>query len=138
METMNQGAVSSTASLTHPEIRRARRGHERLSTANLQDVQYKNSPRPSTLQPGVSASAGGDLGRRPRLRSTLTSRVCSLVWRGGRGRAARWLALLTWFGAFAQPATSQDVETDVPTRLSIFLDCDFCDEDVRTPRADLL
>jgi hypothetical protein len=36
--------------------------------------------------------------------------------------------MLTCFGAFAQPAASQDVETEMPARLAIFLDCTFCDE----------
>jgi hypothetical protein len=39
------------------------------------------------------------------------------------------LAILVWFGAFAEPAASQDVETEMPARLAIFLDCAFCYED---------
>jgi len=35
--------------------------------------------------------------------------------------------MLTCFGAFAQPAASQDIETEMPARLAIFLDCGFCD-----------
>ena len=38
------------------------------------------------------------------------------------------LTVLALFGASAQSAASQDVETEMPARLAIFLDCDFCDE----------
>jgi len=53
-----------------------------------------------------------------------TRRVNTFV----RRATARSLAMLTCFGAFAQPAASQDVETEMPARLAIFLDCTFCDE----------
>ena len=39
-----------------------------------------------------------------------------------------WLAVLVVLGASTQPVSSQDVETETPARLAIFLDCDFCDE----------
>ena len=35
---------------------------------------------------------------------------------------------LAWLGASPQPATSQAVDAELPARLAIFLDCNFCDE----------
>lgn len=43
--------------------------------------------------------------------------------------AASYLAVLACFGATAQPAAAQDVESvATPARLAVFLDCGFCDE----------
>ena len=63
------------------------------------------------------------------LRPFAPPRVNTFVRRRVRRATARCLAILAWFGAFAQPAASQDVETEMPARLAIFLDCAFCDED---------
>ena len=38
------------------------------------------------------------------------------------------LTVLALFGVSAQPASSQDVPTEMPTRLAVFLDCQGCDE----------
>jgi hypothetical protein len=46
-----------------------------------------------------------------------------------RALAAACLAILAWFAESPQPAASQLVgETAIPERLSLFLDCGFCDE----------
>ena len=45
-----------------------------------------------------------------------------------RHAAAWWLPFVAWAGMSPQPAASQDVEPEMPARLAIFLDCDFCDE----------
>ena len=63
------------------------------------------------------------------LRPSATPRVKAFVRHRARGTTACCLAVLTWFGAFAQPAAPQNVETEIPARLAIFLDCEFCDED---------
>ncbi|MGM0458239.1 MAG: hypothetical protein ACQERO_02740 [Bacteroidota bacterium] len=38
------------------------------------------------------------------------------------------LIALLWFCVAIGPAAAQDAETELPTRLALFLDCDFCDE----------
>ncbi len=38
------------------------------------------------------------------------------------------LTVILWFGTAVGPATAQGVEIETPTRLALFLDCDFCDE----------
>lgn len=42
--------------------------------------------------------------------------------------AAVYLIAFLWFCAAVSPATAQGVEMETPTRLSLFLDCDSCDE----------
>ena len=49
-----------------------------------------------------------------------------LAKRKGSAATAACLTALLWFCAAAGPAAAQEVET--PTRLALFLDCDFCDE----------
>ncbi len=61
-------------------------------------------------------------------RHSTTSHATTLR-RGVRGATAFCWAVLAWFGVFAQPAESQDVEAEIPARLAIFLDCAFCDEE---------
>ena len=61
------------------------------------------------------------------LRASASPRVNIVAWRRVRA-AAFCLTVLAWFGASAQSAASQDVETEMPARLAIFLDCGFCDE----------
>ncbi len=45
-----------------------------------------------------------------------------------RAATTACLVVLTWFGTLAHPAASQQVETEIPARLALFLDCGFCDE----------
>jgi hypothetical protein len=42
--------------------------------------------------------------------------------------AASCFPVLAWLGVSPQPADSQAVETAMPERLAVFLDCDFCDQ----------
>lgn len=56
----------------------------------------------------------------PRVNVVARSRVCA--------GAVRFLTVLALFGASGESAASQDVGTEMPARLAIFLDCDFCDE----------
>ncbi|MGI9627897.1 MAG: hypothetical protein ACR2QM_13755 [Longimicrobiales bacterium] len=42
--------------------------------------------------------------------------------------AALGLTVLALLAGSARPAASQDVATEMPARLALFLDCDFCDE----------
>ncbi len=62
----------------------------------------------------------------PRFSATPKSKRCTNLKRSPATVA--WLAVLVVLGASTQPASSQDVETETPARLAIFLDCDFCDE----------
>jgi hypothetical protein len=55
--------------------------------------------------------------------------VNTFARRGVRRATLPCLAILACFGAFAQPLASQTVETEMPARLAIFLDCAFCDEE---------
>lgn len=48
--------------------------------------------------------------------------------RKGSAATAAWLTALLWFCVSAAPADAQEVERGTPTRLALFLDCDFCDE----------
>ena len=48
--------------------------------------------------------------------------------RKGNAATAACLTALLWFCAAAGPAAAQEVEMGTPTRLALFLDCDFCDE----------
>ncbi len=63
------------------------------------------------------------------LRPFATSPVEIFVRRSVPGVSTCYLAVFAWFGVFAQPATAQNVETGMPVRLAIFLDCPFCDEE---------
>lgn len=61
-------------------------------------------------------------------RPSVTSYLETPVRPSMRGATALCFAALVWFGAFAQPAAAQDVGTEMPARVAIFLDCAFCDE----------
>jgi len=62
------------------------------------------------------------------LRSSAAPRVNIFARRRGYAATASCLTVLAWFGASTQPAAAQDLETEMPARLAIFLDCGFCDE----------
>ena len=61
------------------------------------------------------------------LRSTDPPRVNLFARPRVRAAAAACLTALVGFGVSARPASSQDVDTEMPERLAVFLDCDFCD-----------
>ena len=63
------------------------------------------------------------------LRPSATFYANAVVRPGMRGATARCFAVLVWFGGVAQPAAAQDVGTEMPARLALFLDCAFCDEE---------
>lgn len=52
----------------------------------------------------------------------------TIVSRPVRTAAVLFSTVLAWYGATARPAASQVVQTEIPARLAIFLDCGFCDE----------
>ncbi len=62
----------------------------------------------------------------PRFSATLQPKGRARLGLGGS--LALWLAVLALLGASAQPATSQNIDTEMPSRLAIFLDCASCDE----------
>ena len=62
----------------------------------------------------------------PRFFATPKSKWCNNLKRSPATVA--WLAVFVVLGASTQPASSQDLETETPGQLAIFLDCDFCDE----------
>lgn len=63
----------------------------------------------------------------PRRSSCL--RAKSSVPHALRGALGSVLAVLALCAAFTQPASAQALPREVPARLAIFLDCDFCDEE---------
>ena len=62
------------------------------------------------------------------LHSTTLSRMRDLVKGKGYATTAASLTALLWFFATAGPVAAQEAEMETPTRLALFLDCDFCDE----------
>ena len=71
---------------------------------------------------------GGELAVGSVSKEIAKPRVNIFVRRRWRAATASYLSVLVWLGASAQPVASQDVETEMPARLAIFLDCGFCDE----------
>jgi|AntRauTorckE6833_2_1112554.scaffolds.fasta_scaffold00035_43 hypothetical protein len=62
------------------------------------------------------------------LHSTTLSRISEFKKKQENTATPVCLILLLWFCTAVHPVAAQEVEMGTPTRLALFLDCDFCDE----------